>query len=113
MSTPAVANIDFFQTVPTTGTGASIKPNYDYGHIIKIGSVVESEEFSRTFRTLNEVDFKHSSSMDITTASVYELADDGVTPTKYLLKNHVKQLAEQKKQKRLILVMLLLMIKLN
>jgi len=97
MTTPAVANIDFFQTVPATGTGANVKPDYNYGHLIKIGSTIESEEYSRSFRTLSEVDFKHSSSMDNTTADIYELDEDGVTPTKYLLKKSCKAVSGTEK----------------
>ncbi len=89
MSTPSTATLDVFQTVPASVVGDSVTPNYDYGYRIKEGSRVESSQYGKTFRTLDEVNFQHSSSMDPTTVSIYEIDDDNI-PSKYLLKKQVK-----------------------
>ena len=85
LSSPSIASVDFFQTVPAKGSGDAAKPDYDYGYTIKEGSVVESNEYGKSFRTLGNIDFQHSSSADPTEVSIYEIDDDGV-PSKYLLK---------------------------
>lgn len=90
ISTPSTVTLDFFQTLPAKGSGASIRPNYDYAYTIKAGSTVEASAAGKTFRTLDDLNFKSSGSMSPTEVSIYELGDDGVTPTKYLLKKQVK-----------------------
>ena len=64
MSTPSTATLDVFQTVPASVVGDSVTPNYDYGYRIKEGSRVESSQYGKTFRTLDEVNFQHSSTND-------------------------------------------------
>jgi len=90
LSTPSIATVDFFQTVPAKGTGTNIKPNYNYAYTIKVGSQVEAPSAGKSFRTLDDLNFKYSGSMSPTTVSIYELADDGVTPTKFLLKKQTR-----------------------
>lgn len=89
IATPSTATIDFYQTVPAVGSGDSTEPNYDYAYTIKAGSVIEASDYSRTFRTLDSIDFNFSSSLSPTTSEIYEVDDDGV-PTKFLLKKQVK-----------------------
>ena len=89
ISTPANVTVDFFQTVPATGTGDTVTPDYRYGHRIKEGSVVAADQYSKTFRTVSEVDFSTSGSLDPVEVSIYEV-DDSSTPSKYLLKKQAR-----------------------
>jgi len=89
ISTPSQTTLDVFQTVPAQGSGDNITPNYSYGHRIKPGSVVASDQFSKTFRLVEEVDFSTSGSLDPVETSIYEVDSDG-NPTKYLLKKNAR-----------------------
>jgi hypothetical protein len=88
IATPSTTKLDFWQTVPATGTGDSAKPNYDYAYTINAGSMVESSQYGKTFRTLDQVNFSFSSSLDPTTVEIYEVNDS--SPTKFLLKKSVR-----------------------
>tara|TARA_B100000902_G_scaffold323493_1_gene317298 strand:+ start:6282 stop:8288 length:2007 start_codon:yes stop_codon:yes gene_type:complete len=90
ISTPANVTVDFFQTVPAKGTGDNVTPNYDYGHRIKEGTVVSADQYGKTFRTVSEVDFSTSGSLDPVTVSIYEVNPSTATPTKYLLKKQAR-----------------------
>ena len=89
ISTPSNVTVDFFQTVPATGTGDTVVPDYRYGHRIKEGTVIASDQYSKTFRTVSEVDFSTSGSLEPVEASIYEVGEDS-TPTKYLLKKQAR-----------------------
>jgi hypothetical protein len=88
IATPSTTKLDFFQTVPATGTGDGAKPNYDYAYTINAGSLVESSQYSKTFRTLDQINFAFSSSLDPTTIEIYDINDS--SPTKFLLKKSVR-----------------------
>ena len=88
IATPSTANIDFYQTVPAIGVGDGAKPNYDYAYTINAGSLIESSQYSKTFRTLDQINFAFSSSMDPTTVEIYDVNDS--SPTKFLLKKSVR-----------------------
>jgi len=88
ISTPSTAKLEFWQTVPATGIGDNAKPNYDYAYTINAGSLVESAQFAKTFRTLDQITFNFSSSLDPTTVEIYEVNDS--SPTKFLLKKSVR-----------------------
>lgn len=92
MSTPSTATLDIYQTVPASTVGNDTKPNYSYGYTVKAGSLVEASEYGKTFRTLEDVNFQFSSSMDTTTVEIYEINNSNV-PTKYLLKKKVKAIS--------------------
>ena len=85
LSTPSTATVDFFQTVPAQGSGNNIGPNYDYGYRIRPGSLVGSDDFGKTFKLVDEVNFQVSGALDPTEVSIYEKNDDN-EPTKFLLK---------------------------
>ena len=88
IATPSTAKLDFYQTVPAIGTGDGAKPNYDYSYTIDAGSLVESSQYGKTFRTLDQINFAFSSSMDPTTVEIYDVNDS--SPTKFLLKKSVR-----------------------
>ena len=87
---PAYVTLDVFQLVPATGTGVNVKPNFDYALSIKEGMRVNSAGGTATFRTLESVDFKFSSSYDPTEITIYESDDTTKQPVYYLLKKQVK-----------------------
>ena len=91
LSTSSTTNIDVFQTVPATSTGAgasyTTKPDLNYS--LKINSGMELlSDTGVSFITTEDCNFKYSSSYDSMDVSVYESADN--IPVTYLLKKSVK-----------------------
>ena len=89
VSTPSNVTVDFFQTVPAKGSGDTVTPDFRYGHRIKEGTVISSDQYGKTFRTVSEVDFSTSGSLDPVEVSIYEV-DNSSTPSKYLLKKQAR-----------------------
>ena len=91
LASPSLGRIDVFQTVPAiaSGTGGSYttKPDLSYGMKINSGMQLQSTT-GITFRTVDDVNFKFSSSYDQMRVSVYESAAN--VPVTYLLKKSVK-----------------------
>ena len=93
LSFPATVKLDVFQIVPSTGTGINIKPDLNFALSIEVNSEVASDSNPNVvFRTLNDVNFKVSSSMDTREESVFEVDDDN-NPTFFLLKKSVNAAA--------------------
>ena len=70
---PAYVTMDVFQLVPSTGTGASVAPDYNYALSIKPGMRVKQSTGNAVFRTLDSINFNFSSSIDPTEVTVYEI----------------------------------------
>jgi hypothetical protein len=87
---PAYVTLDIFQLVPSTGTGANVKPDYNYALSIKPGFRVSQNNGSAVFRTLDSVDFSFSSSIDPTEVTIYETNDTTKLPVYYLLKKQIR-----------------------
>ena len=85
---PSFATLDVFQTVPAQGSADNTTPNMNYALTVKGNSRVRSESTGKTFRFLDDVNFKFSSSFDPTTVSIFETSAN--VPTKYLLKKRVR-----------------------
>ncbi|MCK9273160.1 hypothetical protein M0P65_06465 [Candidatus Gracilibacteria bacterium] len=85
---PAITNLDVYQLIPSIGTGAAIRPDYNYALKIASGMKVGSDT-GVIFRTNTELDFSFSSSFDSTTATIYQVDSTGA-PTYYLLKKQIK-----------------------
>jgi hypothetical protein len=85
---PSFTNIDVFQTVPATGTGKSVKPNMSYALTVNEGAQVTAKN-GTIFRTLEDCNFKYSSSYDPLTIDVYEVNQTTKVPSFYLLKKTV------------------------
>jgi hypothetical protein len=84
-------NIDFFQIVPSKGSGASTTPDMDYALIIPGNTAVASTENSSvSFRTIEDINFQYSSSISPTEVTVYQIDSTTSEPTFYLLKKSVK-----------------------
>jgi hypothetical protein len=82
VTAPASAVLDVFQVVPALNE----KPDYRYALNVKAGMQVKSS--NTTFRTLEDCNFKFSSSYDSRQDTVFEKS--GNTPTKFLLKKQVR-----------------------
>ena len=83
-TSPADVVLDVFQTVPALNG----KPDYRYALTVDEGTQVNAGSNGTTFRTLEDVNFKFSSSYDTREVNIFE-TDNG-EPTKFLLKKKVK-----------------------
>ena len=83
---PAHVTLDIFQIVPAIGSGASIRPDFNYALSIKPGMRIKQAAGTSIFRTLDSIDFEFSSSFNPTEITVYESDPSTLQPTYYLLK---------------------------
>jgi hypothetical protein len=84
VTSAADAVLDIFQTVPALNN----KPDYRYALNVTAGTTIKASSTGTTFRTLEDVNFKFSSSYDRREVSIFET--DSGAPTKFLLKKRVK-----------------------
>ena len=96
VSYPATTVLDVFQTVPAIGTADNVRPNMNYALTISDTTKVKSETTGKTFRFMDNVNFKYSGSNDPTTVSIFET--DSNVPTKYLLKKRVRAISGELKE---------------
>ena len=80
VTTPASAVLDVFQTIPTLNG----KPDERYALNVKAGTTIQAASTGTKFRTIEDVNFKFSSSYDAKEVSVFE--SDSGNITKFLLK---------------------------
>ena len=83
-TSPAVAVLDVFQTVPAVNN----KPDERYALNVKAGTTLQAASTGTQFRTIEDCNFKFSSSFDPKEVSVFE--NNGSTITKFLLKKQVR-----------------------
>ena len=95
--TPSTVKLDAYQLVPAIGSGDNAKPDMKYALTVKSNAAIETEE-GQSFRTLDSIDFKFTSSFSPTDVTVYELDDDG-NVTYYLLKKQVDAVSGEIKTK--------------
>ena len=84
VSAPASVVFDVFQTIPALNN----EPDYRYALTVKAGAQVNATSTGTTFRTLEDCNFKFSSSYDPRIVTVFET--NSGAPTKFLLKKKVK-----------------------
>jgi hypothetical protein len=96
-SVPAYVNLDVYQLLPAINSGSNVAPDFNYGLTIKPGFRVKQNNGSATFRTLDTIDFRFSSSFDPTEVTVYETDDTTKQPIYYLLKKSVQAVSGQVK----------------
>ena len=84
----ASVDLDIYQIVPSTGTGPNNKPDFKYCLAIDSNLISNSED-GPTFRTIEAVDFRYSSSLDPTEISVYSIDNSGEVEN-YLFRKKVK-----------------------
>ncbi len=88
---PAVVQLDIYQIVPSIGVGSTTRPDYNYALTVGANTTVSSRSDQNiTFRTLDDVNFKLSSSLDTTEVSIYQIDILTNEPTYYLLKKKTK-----------------------
>ena len=84
ITSPSSAVLDVFHTIPAVNS----KPDYRYALNVKAGMTVNASSTGTTFRTLEDCNFKFTSSYSPRETTIFE--KDGSTPTKFLLKKKVK-----------------------
>ena len=84
VTAPSSVVLDVFQTVPALNE----KPDERYALNVKAGTQITSTSTGTTFRTLEDANFKFSSSYEPRDITIFESEDN--IPTKYLLKKKVK-----------------------
>jgi hypothetical protein len=87
---PAYVTLDVFHIVPAIGSGANVRPDYDYALSIKPGMRVKQNNGASIFRTIDSIDFNYSSSSDTTEVTIYETNNVTKLPTYYLLKKQAR-----------------------
>ena len=84
VTSPSSVALDVFQSVPALNQ----KPDFRYALNVEAGTQITAGSTGTTFRTLEDVNFKFSSSFDPRETSILE--SDGGVVTKFLLKKKVK-----------------------
>ena len=85
VTTVATVPLDYYQQVPAILSASVYIPDYNYALLVPENSQVTSiNDSTIRFLTKDAVDFSASSSLDPTTVSVYQIANNN--PTYYLLK---------------------------
>jgi hypothetical protein len=85
--TPSAVMLDVYQLVPSLGDGALASPDMRYAQVVDRNMIVSSDT-NVFFRTLDEVDFRASSSLSPLDVSVYSVTPEGNVEY-YLLKKQV------------------------
>lgn len=93
ITSAATVDLDVYQLVPSTGSGANTAPDYTYALIVNEGMQVGSNTNGvSNFYIPEKINFSVSSSSDPTEVSVYS-----TNPTYYLLKKTVKAISGEVK----------------
>jgi len=96
ISTPSIVDIDIFQLLPPSGSGAQTAPDMRYALKVEPGMRLRSSVGSVEFMVQNKVDFSINNVFDPTTISVYKLDGSGL-PEYYMAKKTVKAISAQPK----------------
>lgn len=91
LRTAATVDLDFFQLLPSIGTGQNTKPDFKYCLTVPANTVVTTTD-NVSFRTLDAVDFAFSSSFNASDITVYQIDGTGQI-TYYLIKKKVQAIA--------------------
>jgi len=98
LNTPAIVDLDVYQLIPAIGTGTNARPDFRYCLNIRQGMQVATDSATAPikFRTIQDVDFTFSSSLNPTDISVYEIDGSGNVQY-YLLKKSVQAVSGEVK----------------
>ncbi len=92
VTTTATVDIDFYQQIPAKTVTGSTFPDYDYALTIPANTTVTSNDGTNQSFIIEDVcDFSHSSSLDPTVESIFQIS--GQQPTYYLLKKTRKAIS--------------------
>jgi len=89
ISVPSIVDIDVFQLLPPSGSGANVVPDTRYALQIQPGMRTRSSVGAVEFMIQNKVDFSINNVFDPTTYSVYSIDANGA-PNYFLAKKTVK-----------------------
>lgn len=85
VTSAATVTLDFYQTIPSTVSGSTVVPDFNYALQIPQNTYITSvANNSLKFLIQDKIDFSFSSSLDSTEISVYSIVDN--SPQSYLLK---------------------------
>ena len=93
LSVPAQVDLDVYQLIPASGSGAESVPNTEYGLRIESGLEVRSTGTNITFTVQDVIDFKIDNSFNPTEYSVYSIDNITGDPIYYLAKKTVKAIS--------------------
>jgi len=93
VTSPAIVKLSVYQLVPATGSGSTIRPDYDYSLRIKEGMVCESNG-GIIFRTTELLDFNDETDREVV---VYQRDSNTNEPTQYLIKKYVNAISAELK----------------
>jgi hypothetical protein len=98
LNTPAIVDLDVYQLIPALGSGINARPDFRYCLNIRQGMQVATDSATAPikFRTIQDVDFTFSSSLNPTDISVYEIDGSGNVQY-YLLKKSVQAVSGEVK----------------
>ena len=97
LTTPATTKLNIYMLVPSTGTGADVKPDLMYAPVVEQGMVVSSTDGIK-FRTIAPVDFAVSSSSDPVEITEYQTNGSTGLPEYYLFKKTVSAQSGEARQ---------------
>ena len=84
VTSPSSVVLDVFQRIPALNA----KPDYRYALNVKAGATVKASSTGTSFRTLEDCNFKFSSSYEPREVTIFE--SESNIPTKFLLKKQVR-----------------------
>tara|TARA_R110002073_G_scaffold147608_1_gene300349 strand:- start:10807 stop:12663 length:1857 start_codon:yes stop_codon:yes gene_type:complete len=88
LTTPANTDVDIYALIPATGTGADVRPDWQYAPQIAKG-LVATTPTNKIFTSDRAVDFAHSSSFDPTDVTVFSSNATSGIPEFYLVNKAV------------------------
>ena len=92
LSVPSIVDIDIFQLLPPSGSGANIVPDPRYALKVNPGMRARSSAGNVEFTVQSKVDFSINNIFDPTTISVYSIDGSGA-PNYFLAKKTVKAIS--------------------
>lgn len=92
LSVPSIVDLDIYQLMPASGSGANVTPDLKYAIKIKSGMRVRSTTNTTEFITQNDVDFGVNNVFNPTTISIYSIDDNGA-PNYYLAKKTIQAIS--------------------
>ena len=96
LTTPAQTELSVYCLIPATGTGADVKPDWQYAPTISRGMVCTTAD-SKQFTSDSLIDFSHSSSFDKTDIQLYSSNASTGLPEYYLAEKKVTAISGEQR----------------
>lgn len=93
ISVPAVVDVDVYQYLPPSGSGANTVPDYDYALRLAPGTVVRSEYNGTEFIIQDEIDFSIDNYLSPRTVTVAQISNIDGSVQYYLAKKTYKAIS--------------------